>query len=274
MPTSYRYHTEDIILTITLLAIGFVVLFITGATFFTGLFFVTVLMGFSIFQIYQQHNALRKQPYPLSLKTLNQMTVLLEESRAAMGMDRVELLVAKSDVLNAYAFGLLPPRTIVLHSALVEAMDAEELHFIIGHELGHIHLGHTTLNTIVGGLAGTPGNVWVSMLLRTILRAWSRACEYSADRAGLLACGNPEKAVTALLKTAAGGKAQTTSDLAATYRKLQAQDGSFGSELSEMLSTHPQTFNRIQQIQKWAQSKTYRKLRDQMTAKKEWSAQA
>jgi len=50
--------------------------------------------------------------------------------------------------MNAYTFGLSDPR-VVCSIQPFQVMDAEELSFIIGHELGHVALGHTWLNSLI-----------------------------------------------------------------------------------------------------------------------------
>ena len=83
-------------------------------------------------------------------------------------------------------------------------MDADELRFIIGHEMGHVALGHTWLNSLVGGMAGIPSSSTSSAILTLAFLSWNRTCELSADRAGLLACGSLDKAVSSLIKLVAG----------------------------------------------------------------------
>ncbi len=106
--------------------------------------------------------------------------------------------------MNAYTFGMVEPQVVVVYAGVFSIMDADELRFIIGHELGHIRLGHTWLNSLVGGMAGIPSPYVAAILLYIAFRWWNRACEYSADRAGLLACGKPEKAASALIKLVGG----------------------------------------------------------------------
>jgi len=255
---AYRYPTEEWILTLTLLATGLIALLIAGSTFFTGLLFVGVLLAYSYLQTRAMHNAIRRSPHPIPLKTLNQLAVILQESRGVLGAPEVDFLVAGRRGLNAYAFGLANPKTVVLFAELVEVMDAEELAFIIGHELGHVQLGHTTLNTLVGGLAGIPGDARLSFVLRAIFRSWNRACEYSADRAGLLACGNVNKAVSALLKVASQGEARTSTDLSRVYQQLEARESHVGGEVAEFFQTHPLTFKRIRKLRGFAKSGAYR----------------
>ncbi len=147
-----------------------------------------------------------------------------------------------------------------MYSSLFNLMDAEELRFILGHEMGHVSLGHTWLNSVLGGMAGIPTSFGASMLLNASFLWWNRACEYSADRAGLLACGNPVKAVSALAKLATGSQMQTQSDLAQALRLLEAQDDSMLNRIQEILCTHPMIVRRIQALRRYAASAQYKRL--------------
>jgi len=69
---------------------------------------------------------------------------------------------------------------------------------------GHAALGHTWLNTLLGGMAGVPMPIGAAVLLTLAFRWWNRICEYSADRAGLLACGSLNSATRALVKLVSG----------------------------------------------------------------------
>ena len=92
----------------------------------------------------------------------------------------------------------------IFAEGVLEIMDEDELKFIIGHEMGHAALGHTWINTLVGGMGGVPLPFGAAVLFTLIFRWWNRACEHSADRAGLLVCANPQNAISALVKLVAG----------------------------------------------------------------------
>ena len=100
-------------------------------------------------------------------------------------------------------------------------MDKDELQFIIGHELGHVDLGHTWLNTLVGGMAGIPSTYGAAAILELAFRWWNCACEYSADRAGVLACSNPNKAISALIKLEAGNNVRTEFDIRNAIQRIE-----------------------------------------------------
>jgi Zn-dependent protease with chaperone function len=89
---------------------------------------------------------------------------------------------------------------------------------------------------------------------------WNRACEYSADRAGLLACGRLHKAISALVKLAEGAGADTRANMERALRHIEAEDDHALASLSEPLSTHPMMVRRIEQLHRYATSAEYRHL--------------
>jgi Zn-dependent protease with chaperone function len=154
---------------------------------------------------------------------------------------------------------------VVLYAGIFTIMDEDELRFIIGHELGHVRLGHTWLNSLVGGMAGIPSPYGAAVLLYFAFRWWNRACEYSADRAGLLACGKPEKAASALIKLEIGPSGMgTVQDWQQALRRIEAQDDHLENNLLEMLSTHPMTIRRLDALRQYAASPEYQRLQAQV----------
>src|SRR4030066_631930 len=116
------------------------------------------------------------------------------------------------------------PKAIVLYSSLFKIMDRDEIQFILGHEMGHVKLGHTWLNTLVGGLSGIPSSLGAAAIMELAFRWWNRACEHSADRAGVLACGKPNKAISALIKLETGSAALTQAGMQAAIQHIEADD--------------------------------------------------
>jgi len=91
-------------------------------------------------------------------------------------------------------------RTLVaISSAAINGLSDRELDSVIGHELGHAIHGHAEL--AIGYLVEA-GELAPTTRMR--MRAWQRAAEISADRAGLLCCGSIDVAATALFKTISG----------------------------------------------------------------------
>jgi len=149
---------------------------------------------------------------------------------------------------------------VVLYSPLLKTMDETELRFIVGHEVGHIVFDHTWLNTLLGGMAGIPLSMELALVFIFAFRWWNRACEYSCDRAGLLACGSLEKATSALVKLVVRG-ADSQTEIDQALQVLDAQDDSVWNVLGETLSTHPLVMRRIERLRKFAASPEYRRWR-------------
>jgi Zn-dependent protease with chaperone function len=96
-------------------------------------------------------------------------------------------------------------------------------------------------------------------------RWWNRACEFSADRAGLLACGKPEKAASALVKLVGGPAAvSSVQNWQQTLRRIDAEDDRLENNLAEMLSTHPMIIKRLNALREYAASPEYKRLQAQV----------
>jgi hypothetical protein len=109
---------------------------------------------------------------------------------------------------------------------MVEVLDEPEMTYVIGHELGHMLLGHWKYPR-----ARSEEDYRVLEL--------SRASEISADRAGFVACGDRDIALSGMLKVASGlGREFLEIDVAEYVRQVHDQRAAEGDE-SILFSTHP-----------------------------------
>ena len=258
--SAYRYPGEFFILLLTLLLVAGVVIFTVAATACLSGVFILAFVLLSYYLGRSHHQSLVRRARQVTARASPQIDPILREAAARLQPGDVLAYIAPGRVLNAYTFGLSSPKVVVVYSGLLDVMDRDELSFILGHELGHVALGHTWLNSLVGGIAGVPASWSAGMLMAMAFLWWNRVCEYSADRAGLLACGKPEKAVSALVKLGAGPRAGQ-SDLSEVYRRIDAEDDNLLGSISEMMGTHPMLIKRIQAVRKYAGSSEYRRLK-------------
>ena len=103
----------------------------------------------------------------------------LARSAAALGVTAsIDLYCEQSAMLNAYVW---PPEgdrvVIVVTNQLLERLDDAELSFVLGHELGHVLVGHTQM-------PHATEDSGVSPLVAMRLLSWGRSAEMSADRFG------------------------------------------------------------------------------------------
>jgi len=128
---------------------------------------------------------------------------------------------------------------------------------VIGHEFGHIKLRHTLLGVVFGGLhveLPFPLNM-IEAVRRFLSLWWQRTQEMSADRVGVVACGRPSKAVTALVKLSVGPKLFADVDvqqLARQEAELRAGWNRLWGFLGQAGQTHPFIVRRIREILKFA----------------------
>jgi len=148
-------------------------------------------------------------------------------------------LMQSGGVLNAFATKLFGRRFVILNSALVDACERgvsgvgpSEIDFVIAHETAHLAAGHLS---------------WFLLPVRIIPLfgpAWSRACEYTCDRAGQAVVGNLETSSRALAILAAGARAGRALDLD-QFVAQRDESGRFWMAVYELNSTHPYLPKRI-----------------------------
>jgi Zn-dependent protease with chaperone function len=182
-----------------------------------------------------------------------QLYPAVAELRQRFAMPHTRVFVTQSPQVNAAAIGWNEPYVVVLNSALVEALDDQELKSVLGHEMGHIKFGHTRLGVLLGGAEARgwnlpfPINV-VAALRDLVCLWWQRSTEMTADRAGIVACGRPSKAISAQIKLSVGpGLHQHVNlyDLARQAADLQTGVARVEGFMSQLGATHPFLVSRI-----------------------------
>jgi len=197
---------------------------------------------------------------------------MLRDGAYILDMDKVpELFVTQDPTVNAMALGTNTP-FIVLNTAVVDLMDAEELRFVIGHELGHVLSGHAVYRTMLYNLIQLATRVaWMPLGyigLRAIiwgLEEWYRKSEMSCDRAGLLAGQDVDAARRALMKTAGGSRlaemnADAFHDQAHEYDAVPDLRDSLLKLLQLQGMTHPFAVVRFAELDHWATSGEYERI--------------
>src|SRR4030067_2173858 len=157
--TAYRFPNERLILGVTILVVLGFILFTAAATACLSVVFVLGFMLIGYYSSKSHHQSLVQTAQKVTQVSTPGLIPVIEESAQRLQVESVQVFILPSRTRNAYTFGMDSPKAIVLYSSLLQLMDRDELQFIIGHEMGHICLGHTWPNTLVGGMAGIPRNI-------------------------------------------------------------------------------------------------------------------
>ena len=148
-----------------------------------------------------------------------------------LGLRRVpEVYVMESGgLLNAFATRFLGRDFVIVYSDVLElalAQGEAAVGFIMGHELAHVWRGHLKHRWLT-----TPGR-----LFPYLGAAYSRACEYTCDRAGAFC--QPDGAISGLLILAAGKQLHAHVDVR-EYAAQAVSDQGFWIRRAELMSSHP-----------------------------------
>jgi Zn-dependent protease with chaperone function len=201
-----------------------------------GLIITLVLQGISIGHI-------RNNGVKLSERQFPEIYAQAKKTATHMGILNVPdiFIIESGGILNAFATNFLGRNFIVLYSDIVEISKeghAEELNFIIAHELAHIKRKHITKQLLI-----LPA-LWVPFLGN----AYSRACEYTCDRMAAAYINSPVGATNGLAILAVGKRLFDDLDLV-EYIQTANEETGFFIWLSQVLSTHPPLPKRIAEIQ-------------------------
>lgn len=178
--------------------------------------------------------------------------------------------------VNGFTIGVENP-IIVLTSGAIDLLDEKELQYLIGHEIGHIKSRHTlyhqmaTFFPIVAELLGqvTLGiGAVLSKPVQWALMHWYRMSEFTADRAGLLACQDVDAAIRVMMKSS-GMPTKYYNDLRFEAFVQQAKDfeeldydnlNKYAKIVAIAESTHPWSVMRAAELLKWIDSGEYHQV--------------
>ena len=155
--------------------------------------------------------------------------------------------VVADDAINAFA---LPGGPIYIHTGLIKAADNEaELAGVLGHEIGHVVLRHSTNQAskaslfqlpamLAGGLLDKEGGMLAGLAqlglglgLNSALLSYSRKAEHDSDIVG------------ARMLAASG---YNPVSMASFFEKLEAASG--GQRAPQFFSSHPNPGNRVEYV--------------------------
>ncbi len=179
-----------------------------------------------------------------------------------------ELYVVQDPRVQAYTLGVDRP-WIVVTTGMLDLMDAEELRFVVGHEVGHVLSGHAVYRTMLfhllrltRGLAWMPLGYWGVRAIIAALEEWSRKSELSCDRAGLLVVQDVDAALRAQMKSAGGSRLHEM-DTTAFLEQAAEYDaaGDLRDGVLKILNlqghSHPFAVLRAAQLRRWVDSGEY-----------------
>jgi len=166
---------------------------------------------------------------------------------------------------------------IVLTSPLLDALTYDELLFVLGHELGHFRSRHVVysqiamvlpvlgdvLKTATLGIGGL-----LSGGLQLSVNNWLRMSDFTADRAGMLACQDLDAACRALIKLGgaveAGHDVFDVADFRAQAKEFAGYDfdalDKLARVVSAMRSEQPWTVMRASELINWIEGGKYDSL--------------
>lgn len=199
-----------------------------------------------------------------------------------------ELYIENKPTINAETIGC-DKAYICITQMAVDSCSERELMYLFGHELGHVMAGHVRYGTLVrilisigygSGLMSVLGDIAkfaVDFSILPLLLFWNRRSEFTADRAGLLACQDKDAVRLFFMKIA--GLPQKYQDSITNdifMQQIKLFEECLSHSVSDniyalkniMTSTHPFIVERISQLQQWIDDGSYDDIIDASEAER------
>ncbi len=195
----------------------------------------------------------------------------------AAGMPEPRIYIMDSPQPNAFATGRSPKHAAVAATTgLLNMLTREETAGVMAHELAHVQNRDTLTMTITATLAGAIGMlasfammfgrgrngliatiaimIFAPMAAGLVQMAISRSREYEADKRGAEICGNPYWLASALEKIDRGARSivNRRAEANPAMAHMYIMNPLAGRRGDKLFSTHPDTANRIEALNKMA----------------------
>ena len=200
---------------------------------------------------------------------------MVHEAAETLDIDRLPKIYTQwSYNINAMTTGYKNDTILTIYSGAVDLMTDPELTYIIGHELGHIKSGHVLYHVMAQFITQLiSSTVLTGKFLIPIqlgLAYWNRMSEFTADRAGLLACQDLDSALSAIMKMAGIPKRYfNTADPHVFLEQANEFMHQYGDTVNSIIrnisildDSHPWTIMRAYELVKWVESGEYQAILD------------
>ncbi len=181
---------------------------------------------------------------------------LIQEVSKRLNAPPTRAFVIRQSSPEAHTYGFRAPYVLVLHSALIDSLNNDELRSMIGRSLAGIAFGHTRIAIVLGGDETTLPAVlsWFAWI-RDLIFGWYRRLEViSSDRAAIIASGDMRTALRTLVKLSVG-TAQFSSigedELIEQAHKLNMGMNRLNTKLIQLQSSVPPLLLRLQAMVAW-----------------------
>lgn len=197
----------------------------------------------------------------------NELGGIVRDCAKTLGINVPYTVISSSIAgLNAKTIGTDEFVYIAISSLMQRMFEDNELRFVIGHECGHVALGHVLYHTVVNALSSFSQLIpvvgpAVYQMIAWPLKAWSRRSEISADRAGLYCCGDVNIACRTLLRLEAGFTSVEALDVQEYIQNTNdmLRHSQIG-HLAELFDQHPIIAKRMEALLVFANSEKYYRL--------------
>lgn len=219
--------------------------------------------------------------YHVTHETCPELAQLIDESISILSIDDVPRVYLEWGYdINGYTRGYKDTTMMVLNSGVIDLMSDMEQTFVIGHELGHIKSKHVIYHTLASLITSAIGSIpiigAVPELFTLALIRWSRMSEFTADRAGLLACQDIDAALKAIIKMSGVPHKyfdrininSFLKEAEALQKDLTFTDKAFEKVINVMYNDHPWNVMRAFELKKWVDSGEYERILGEYEARK------
>ncbi|MBQ0153952.1 MAG: M48 family metallopeptidase [Bacteroidales bacterium] len=202
-----------------------------------------------------------------------ELYALLEDVAKTLDLDYMPKIYTEwSYLINAFTTGFRENTMISLNTGVIDLLKEEEVRFVVGHEMGHIKSGHVLYQQMLWYFSDVidhiPGAGLVNLPFKLALLYWSRMAEFTADRAGLLACQDIDAALNAITKMAGVPQkyfVQTDKkNLLRQAEEFENENQDFWEttirEIAILDDSHPWLVLRAAELVKWYESDVYKKI--------------
>ncbi len=205
----YRYPGEVISLVLTFVIIA--VFYFLAVRFLPGsgkqamqiLLVTAVALAVYVITVLVQQRSVLGTMVRVSPRQFAELYDLAATAAERLSIPPVPFYVRRASEQQLYTLGFLSQPLIVVTSSMVDQMPKDNLQFFIGREIGHIQAGHTWLRTLLKPV-GSEVPVIGKLLNSVIFGDWINRTEFTADRAGFIACNSLTTAITGMLKYGVG----------------------------------------------------------------------